>query len=53
MDFFSYRDGVLHCEELPAEKLAEEFGRRCTSTAGRRSSTTSTRSARPSRRPSR
>jgi diaminopimelate decarboxylase len=26
MDFFSYRDGVLHCEELPTEELATEFG---------------------------
>ena len=26
MDFFAYRDGQLHCEELPATELAERFG---------------------------
>jgi diaminopimelate decarboxylase len=26
MDSFDYRDGMLHCEDLSAEKLAEQFG---------------------------
>lgn len=26
MDFFTYRDGQLYAEELPAQQLAEEFG---------------------------
>jgi diaminopimelate decarboxylase len=26
MDFFSYRNGELYCEDVPAEKLAAEFG---------------------------
>jgi diaminopimelate decarboxylase len=26
MDSFNYRDGNLHCEDLPVEKLAEDFG---------------------------
>ncbi|MFI5378158.1 MAG: diaminopimelate decarboxylase [Tepidisphaerales bacterium] len=26
MDFFNYRNGELHCEEVPAGKLAAEFG---------------------------
>jgi len=26
VDFFAYRDGRLHCEELPAAELAERFG---------------------------
>ena len=26
MDFFSYRDGELHCEDVPAERIAREVG---------------------------
>ncbi len=26
MDFFSYKNGELYCEDVPAEKLAAEFG---------------------------
>ncbi len=26
MDFFNYRDNELHCEDIPAERLAKEFG---------------------------
>jgi len=26
MDFFKYRDGELHCEDVPASELAEKFG---------------------------
>ena len=26
MDFFRYRDRVLHCEDVPLRKLAESYG---------------------------
>ncbi|MDN3556090.1 diaminopimelate decarboxylase [Halomonas maura] len=29
MDHFEYRDGVLHAEELPLARIAEEFGTPC------------------------
>ena len=26
MDHFEYRDGVLHCEDVPVSELAEQYG---------------------------
>src|SRR6185503_4017460 len=29
MDFFNYKNGQLHCEDVPAEKIAREVGTAC------------------------
>ncbi|HEV2294897.1 MAG TPA: diaminopimelate decarboxylase [Tepidisphaeraceae bacterium] len=29
MDFFTYKNGELHCEDVPAEKIAREVGTAC------------------------
>ena len=29
MDFFTYKNGQLHCEDVPAERIAAEVGTPC------------------------